>query len=356
MITDNESGESSSEEWIYNIDQKVPKTENKKKVKCLMKINDNDVCFQIDSGASVNIIPEKYVYNFNPTNITLKTWKNDNYAPLGECRVTLRNPKNNKKYNVNFVVCHNHFDPILGLRASEHMQLINVNNENFETVNNVNSDFDEVFNDELGTFSGEHSLKIKDDAQPIIMANRKVPVALREPLKKELDRLTKLKAIIPVNEPTEWVSQTVIATKKNGKIRLCLDPRELNKVLLREHYTLPVIEDTLHELRESKIFSKADLSSGYWHVKLDEASSKLTAFQTCFGRYRWLRIPFGLSVASEIFQKKLASALGGLEGIICIADDIIIHGKDEQEHDIRMKKFLERCVQEGIKLNKDKLC
>lgn len=187
------------------------------------------------------------------------------------------------------------------------------------------------------------------------MADRRVPLAIRPKLKKELDRLSMMGVITPVEEPTPWVSQIVIAHKKSGDIRVCLDPHELNKSLMREHYTLPILEDVLHELRESKVFSKADLSSGYWHVVLDQESSLLTTFQTCFGRYRFLRLPFGIKCSSEYFQKKLLEALNGLPGVQCIADDVIIHGKTTQEHDARMKMFLDRCQELGIKLNKDKL-
>ena len=127
--------------------------------------------------------------------------------------------------------------------------------------------------------------------------------------------------------PTPWVSQLVLTKKKNGQICICIDPQELNKALLREHYTLPVLEDTLHEMCDSHFFSKADLSSGYWHVELDEESSLLTTFQTCFGRYKWLRLPFVTCASAEIFQKKILEALSNLPGVVCIADDVIIHSK-----------------------------
>ena len=84
---------------------------------------------------------------------------------------------------------------------------------------------------------------MKEKATPTIMPNRKVPVAMRQPLKDEPERLVKLKVITQVDEPTEWVSQSVITLKKNGKVRLCLDHQELNKVLLREHYIMPTIDD-----------------------------------------------------------------------------------------------------------------
>ena len=124
---------------------------------------------------------------------------------------------------------------------------------------------------------------------------------------------------------------------------------------MREHYVLPTIKDELHELEESTIFSKADMSSGYWHIKLDEESSKMTTFQTEYGRFRWLRLPFGLSVSAEMFQKRLIEALAGLEGVICIADDVVIHAKTKKDHEIRMKAFLNRCQREGIRLNKKKM-
>ena len=136
---------------------------------------------------------------------------------------------------------------------------------------------------------------------------------------------------------------------------MCIDPRELNKALLREHYTLPILEDTLHELGQSCMFTKADLSSGYWHVQLDRESSMLTTFQTCYGRYEFVRLPFGTSVSSEIFQKKLLETLDDLPGVVCIADDIIIHGKDLEEHDRNLISFMERCRNNGIKLNREKL-
>ena len=239
----------------------------------------------IDTGSSVNILPVKFVRNFKDAETMLKTSKNADYKPLGETRVVIRNPKNKKNDNVNFIICHNDNTPILGLRASEQMGLISVAAENLwcsvsevsesEVCKNSKS---EVFNKVVGTYKGEHRLKIKKNAIPKTMPNHKVPVAMHQPLKDELERLVKLRVITQVDKPTEWVSQSVITLKKNGKVSLCLDPQELNKVLLREHYIMPTIDDILHDLRQSKVFTKVDLSSGYWHIKLDKYSSELTTF------------------------------------------------------------------------------
>ena len=120
------------------------------------------------------------------------------------------------------------------------------------------------------------------------MADRRTPIALRSKLESELKRLVKLNVLAPVDSPTPWVSQLVVTQKKSGQIRVCIDPYELNKSLCREHYTLPVLDDILHEMKGAQFFSKTDLSCGYWHVKLDKPFSYLTTFQTCFGRFRWL--------------------------------------------------------------------
>ena len=114
------------------------------------------------------------------------------------------------------------------------------------------------------------------------MPARRIPISVRTKLREELDRLTDLGVIAPVDQPTPWVSQTVITQKKTGELRLCLDPKELNKALLRERFQLPVLDDVLHELGQSKVFTKADLSAGYWHVQLDTESSILTTFADMF--------------------------------------------------------------------------
>ena len=117
-----------------------------------------------------------------------------------------------------------------------------------------------------------------------------------------------------VIEPTDWISSQVVVRKGN-KLRLCIDPRDLNKALKRSHYPMPTIEEVLPELSKAKIFSVADAKNGFWQIKLDEPSSYLTTFWTPFGRYRWLRMPFGLATAPEEYQRRQHEVLEGLHGI-----------------------------------------
>ena len=98
----------------------------------------------------------------------------------------------------------------------------------------------------LGHSQEKVYLQVDEMIHPTVMATRRIPIDVRPKLKAKLDRMTKLGVNTKVEGPTPWVSQLVI-TKKNGEVRVCIDPRELNKALLREHYTLPILEDTLHE-------------------------------------------------------------------------------------------------------------
>ena len=177
---------------------------------------------------------------------------------------------------------------------------------------------------------------------------------------KELDRLVEKGVLVPVTEPAESVSQIAVVHKRNGKLRICIDPQPLNAALKREHYRLPVLDDVLPELNDAKVFSKLDVREAYWHVRLDEPSSKLTTIITPFGRYMWKRLPFGLKVSSEIFQRKIDEALGNLKGVFNIVDDIIVVGcgstdaKAVDDNTLNLSATLQRCSERNIILNEEK--
>jgi len=168
---------------------------------------------------------------------------------------------------------------------------------------------------------GALHLEVDESASPSIMPPLRVPLALKERLKQELARLEKANVIKKEKEPTDWVSSLVATEKPNGKLGVCIDPQHLNKALKRSHYLLPVIEDILPDLADVKVFSKADLKDGFFQIQVDQESSKLLTFQSPWGRYRYLRIPFGIFPAPECL---LDQNLEGLEGIYKVADDILI--------------------------------
>ena len=192
---------------------------------------------------------------------------------------------------------------------------------------------------------------------PVVHPTRIIPFIQREKVKEELDRMEKLGVIHKAEEPTEWVSSLVVLEKPNGKVRLCLDPRDLNKANQREHYPIAMktVEEVAAELSDAKVFSVLDATSGFWHIKLDEISSELLAFNTPFGRYQYLRMPFGINSAPEIFQKRMTQAFEDLSGVKTIADDILVWGRSEAEHNHRLEQVLERSRKVGLKLNRSKM-
>ena len=347
----------------------VASTKNKP-IHCEMYIRSKPVSLQVDCGATVCIIPKSHVGDgrLEPSNITLEMWNKAKVKALGTCKLPLENPKTSQKYMVKFVVVEEELTPLLSRKAAEKMNLITVNYDKFESVSGVVEDkpdilqdFPDVFSDSIGTLPGSVQLTLKPDAEPVLRPPKRLPIELRNQTKQELDRLVHKGVLATVDEPTDWVNQMAVATKKNGSLRICIDPRSLNLALKREHFQLPVLEDILPDLSRAKVFSKVDLSHGYWHCVLEEDSSVLTTFSTPFGRYRWTRLPFGLSVSSEIFQKRLLQALEGLVGIACIADDVLIYGVGDtldeatKDHDKNLTSLLKRCEEKSIRLNKEKM-
>ena len=158
-----------------------------------------------------------------------------------------------------------------------------------------------------------------------------------------------------VDQPTDWVNNLVVVEKSNGSLRLCLDPKDLNKAIRKEHHKIPTIQEISSELAGKSMFSTLDLKDGYWQIELDTESSLLCTFATPFGRYRFTRMPFGISSASEVFQKKNEAVFEDIPGIHIVADDIIIASSTVQEHDHILRQVLERAKERNVRFNFNKL-
>ncbi|XP_071032017.1 LOW QUALITY PROTEIN: uncharacterized protein [Oncorhynchus clarkii lewisi] len=181
----------------------------------------------------------------------------------------------------------------------------------------------------------------------------KVPFAQRKKLKEELGRMEKMDVIPKMDEPTDWVSSLVIVVKKNDDLRICLDPRDLNKAIKREHFKLPTREDIMSQFAGAKWFSKLDASSGFWQMKLDDASSRLCTFNTPEGRYRFLCLPYGILSAPEVYHKPIHMIFEHIPGVETMIDDIIVWGSTKEEHNARVRQVLDLTRKVNLKLNKD---
>ena len=186
----------------------------------------------------------------------------------------------------------------------------------------------------VGTLpGGPYHIKLKDSYKPVQHPPRSVPLGMQSAYKTELDRLVREGIITEVHEHTEWINSKVPVMKEDSSLRLCLDPKDLNKAIKRNKWYARTLDDILLELAQSKYFTVKDATSGFWHILLDLRSSLLTIFNTPWGKFRWLRLPFGLKVSGDVFQERLDRVLRLVPGVLGIADDIVIHGATENTHD-----------------------
>lgn len=156
----------------------------------------------------------------------------------------------------------------------------------------------------IGKLPGTYSITTKNITEQICHPPSRIPNCLLDPLKCELDRLESRNAIVKVDNLNEnaCINRIVLVEKPNKKIRLCLDPSDLNKYIIKKPKSLPTLEKLAFKLNGKKYFSVLDLSEGFHHLSLDEKSSWKCCFSTPFGVYRYLVLPYGLMNAPELFQ------------------------------------------------------
>ena len=182
-----------------------------------------------------------------------------------------------------------------------------------------------------------------------------MPLSVRESVSKELKRLQDEDIIEPVHEAAEWISPTVIVTKPNGTIRLCVDLRSVNQAIVVDTYPLPDIDELFIQLEGATYFSRLDLKSAFNQLELEEASRPLTTFITHDELFRYKRVCFGLASAPSCFQRMMSLILKGISGVTCFIDDIVVFGKSKEEHDKNLHVVLHKLSKVGMKLN-DKCC
>ena len=154
--------------------------------------------------------------------------------------------------------------------------------------------------------------------------------------------------------PAKWASPLVVVPKPNREIRLCMDMRKANEAILREKFLIPTVDDILHEINGSKVFSKLDLRHGYHQLELDDESREITTTATHKGHYHYTRLIFCFNNASKCYQYHIGDVTHDCEGVHNISNDIIVHGKSEAEHVERLKKLLETLDEKNLTLNPEK--
>ena len=379
---DDEAGE------MYQIEVAAVKLDDSQLV-TLKLGSGNFVRFQPNTGAQCNVLPvqvykkaskDEKLGKVNRTQASLVAYGGSKIKVIG--RVSIRVWRNERSYLLDCRLVDNaDIRPILGIKSCLAMNIIQYKDNDLlnkpetgsslvyavedqpspVTKEKLMLQFPDVFSEGLGQLDGEYKIRLDENVPPVQHAPRRVAVALRPQLKETLDALEAQGVIAQVTTPTKWISSMVAVPKKNGKLRICLDPKDLNRAIQRENYQLPTVEDIATRLHGAKVFTVMDVRNGFWHVSLDEDSSYLTTFQTPFGRYRWKRMPFGISSAPEVFQRKMHELIEGLAGVEVVADDFIAVGygntfeKATRDHDKTLLEFLKRCEAKHVRLNPEKL-
>ena len=274
-----------------------------------LKIADSNVNFKIDSGADCNVISQSVFDRLPVENkqsrqckAKLKVYDGRRINPRG--KVSLACEYKGKFTVMDFILVEQDLPSILGLKSCLELGLIkriySLEEESLEV------EYADVF-EGLGEINGvQHEIQIDPNATPVVHPPRRIPVALREPLKEELNGMENLGVIKKCTEPTAWVHSLVVAKKKNNKLRVCMDPSDLNRAVMREHFPMQTVEDVISRMPNAKVFSVLDANHGFWQVKLAKDSSKLATFNTPFGRYSYTHLPFGIESAPEMFQNVMS--------------------------------------------------
>ena len=333
---------------------------------------------KIDTGAQGNILPVRtfrkiypgfldsqgFPVNTKKSSIVLHAYNGTVIEQYGTIDLPCKY-RNGEWKTMKFYVADSPGPVIFGLQTCQSLGLVQLNCEisaQIHAATNVKpikslDDLMKFYPDRfqgLGKFPCEHKLIIDETVEPKIHPPRRAPIQLREKIKAELDRMKSLDVIRPVDEPTEWVSSITYVHKPDGSLRICLDPKDLNIALKRGHHHTPTVEELTHRFSNAQVFSKLDAKSGYWSVPLDKKSQLLTTFNSPFGRFCFKRLPFGLKTSQDVFQRAMDQILDGLPGIVTIADDIVVYGTDENDHDENLHRLMQLAQKKGLVFNTSK--
>lgn len=298
----------------------------------------------VDTGASANILPRHYLDNIHgiqvrPSMVKVSAWGNFGIQVFGETDISIS--FNSKCTIATFIVVQTDINtiPLLSYDLCSKLNIIefisNVDASPSPNIETILSEFDSqgVFSTSIREVKNiSHKIEIDESVIPISSPARKLPPAILNEVKTELDKLTSDGIIRKIDSPTSWCSPIVIAKRKDNSIRLCTDLRLLNKAVKVPEFPIPDINDIFSQIGNASCYSLLDCASAFYQIPLDKDSQELLTFSTPFGRYCWQRIPYGLVSAPFVFQNYLSSLLRDVEGCFVFFDDILIATDSPEKH------------------------
>ncbi|XP_062538924.1 uncharacterized protein K02A2.6-like [Armigeres subalbatus] len=333
----------------------IPKVHKKDDGIITCKIDTFPVSFLIDSGAAINTLTERDWNDLSKSaaKIYKKRFNCDRQFTAYACQEPLQvvmifeawvsvNDNKPKTY-AEFFVIQGAKKSLLCKRTAEELKVLQVGLDvcHIELKTNAFPKFPNV----------QVKLSVDPNVPPRKLAYLRIPVAMEEKVDQKLLEMLHSDVIEPAIGPPEWISPMVVVPKGKSDIRMCINMKYPNQAIQREHYPLPMIDTLLNKLRGSRCFSKLDITSAFHHIELHPDSRGITTFMTGRGLMRFKRLMFGINCAPEIFQRVMTEMLCGIEGIIVYIDDVVVSGRNREEHDARLRETLAVLKENNALLN-----
>ena len=350
---------------------------------------------ELDSGAHTNLMDEfqyraltrksQEIGELRETRSEVKTIQSS-LSTIGTFKATVRNK--NRGVETKFIVISGRMDspPLLSKRTSEELgMMITDPNGKLKEENDLKikrttpKSLEDILETYQTAFEGigriydtktgeeiEVTLEIEKDAKSVAQKPRHVPYYLMEPLKDwlEIGIREEIFEKVPKNEAITWCSPVVVLPKpkfvgneqlKADQIRATIDMRIPNKVMMRSrNVQAPLVEDFAHKFSDCKVFSKLDLRQGYHQLMLSEESRKLATFSTPWGNYRPKRLVFGAKSSQDVFDETMYRIFGNIQRCLNQRDDILIGGRDLEEHNKVLEEVLQKATDFNVTFNRDK--
>ncbi|XP_055692263.1 uncharacterized protein K02A2.6-like [Lutzomyia longipalpis] len=347
------------------------------KIMLNVKVEGKDLAFEVDSGSPISVIsmncrdkmfPRSKIFatvrkfvGFNGTKINI----------VGFLKVSVR-VKEYELHGLNLYVAEESSKiPLMGREWARKMHWLDWNE--IITVNKIQEDerkaekemelaigklkktYSKVFENSLGKVEGcKAELKLKDDAQPVFLRPRRIPLAKKQAIEDEIEKQVKNGAYVKVNQ-SRWATPVVAIPKAAGNVRLCGDYSvTLNPNLIVDKHPLPTVEELFADMAGGDKFSKLDLSQAYMQLEVREEDRELLTINTHKGLYQPTRLMYGVASAVAIWQRIMESMLQDIPGVKVFLDDIRITGKNNAEHLERLTEVLKRLQARNMRVNFEK--
>ena len=252
-----------------------------------LEVGNSTLRCQLDTGAHANVINISQLQQVAPnaqiknTKQILVSFSHHRMTPRGYTILPVR--FKDRESWVKVYVIDSKQNPILSGKACHALNLV-------QRAHQLDTDLKELLDrhpdleNASGATPGTYSIKIDPTAKPVVHGPRRQPAALLPKIVDKIKEMEKEGHLAKVMQPTDWVNSMVVSSR-GEKIRICLDPADLNKAVKREHYAIPTVEEIVAKIPDATVFTVLDAKSGYLQMKLDYASSLLTTMNTPIGRY-----------------------------------------------------------------------